>query len=89
VIHPAALLSAAAVSLPVGSLDLHIVVPLQEHPYQACTSYDNRPSKRLSPARRPKDEPFAREVSKGHDICPESQLVERRVIDVVRGIEPY
>lgn len=66
----------------------HIKSPLTNHPHQTPRAHDNRPSKRLPPPRSPKDKPLAREMRKSDHIRPDSELVERRLVDVVCSVEP-
>lgn len=65
----------------------NVVTPLTKHPHQTACTNNDRPRERLSPPRRPEDEPLAPEVRKSNHICPDRQLVERRVVDVVGRVE--
>jgi hypothetical protein len=71
------------------SSSLNIVPPLQKHPDKRHISNDNGPSQRLSPPRRLENEPFRYEMPPRDRITPHRELVHRRVMDVVSGIQPY
>ena len=66
----------------------HIISPLTKHPHQTPCTHNHRPSQRLPPPRRAEHKPLRRKVRKRNGIRPDSELVERRLVDVVRGVEP-
>lgn len=66
---------------------LHIKPPLQKHPDQTPRAHNHGPRKRLPPPRRPKNKPLAPKMRKRNHIRPDSELVERGVIDIVRSVE--
>lgn len=67
---------------------LHIITPLRKHPHQTPRANAHRARKRLPPPRRAENKPLRRKVRKRNGIRPDSELVERRLVDVVRGVEP-
>lgn len=67
---------------------LNIIPPLRKHPHQTPRTNAHGSRKRLSPSRRPKHEPLRSKVRKRNYIRPDGELVERRLVDVVSGVEP-
>jgi hypothetical protein len=67
---------------------LHIIPPLCKHPQQTPRANAHRARKGLPPPRRAEHKPLRRKVRKRNGIRPDSELVERRLVDVVRGVEP-
>jgi hypothetical protein len=74
-------------SFPILTHLFHIIPPLTNHPHQTPRTHKYRPRKWLPPPRCAKHKPLARKVRKRNHIRPNRQLVERRLVDVIRRVE--
>ncbi len=68
---------------------LHIIAPNPPHPRQRPRTDHHRPRNRLPPPRRAEPPPLAHEVRERYRIRQIRQLIERRIIDIVRCVQTH
>lgn len=67
----------------------HIITPLTQHPNRSNRTNSHRRPQTLPPLRAPKNQPLTKEMRESDSVRPETNLVNLRIGDVVRGVHAH